>query len=193
MFGRAPLTRPAPCPRCDAEIRAAKSSAPVSECPHCKQLLITAYVASFWQRLGANVIDLVVLLCTAAPLNYGLVILLWPLNLGPTSGIDFIITLITHDWTPLFLRSLPFLTLSAVYFGLFWSTMGHSPGQMIMGLRVVDDHGNSPAPRTVALRVVAGIIGLIFGGLGWIWSAFDMEGRAFHDHIAKTYLITRLS
>jgi len=192
LFGRAPLTRPAPCPHCDAEIRATKESTLPNSCPRCGQALIHVYIASFWQRLGANAIDLFVLLCTAAPFNYGLVTLLWPLHLGPSTGIDYLFNLIAYDWGELFVRILPFVVLSSLYFGLFWSTIGHSPGQMILGLRVIDDRGHRPEPYTVALRVIAGAIGIGFGGLGWIWSAFDMEGRAFHDHIAKTYLIMRL-
>ena len=76
------------------------------------------------------------------------------------------------------------------YFVFFWSTTGQTPGNRVMGIRVLDAHGRGPLkPRRSALR---------FGGLclaalplfaGFLMMLWDDRARCFQDRLARTVVI----
>lgn len=117
----------------------------------------------FWIRLGASLLDCVLL---------GIVV-------GMSSSLF-------HGWfTPG--GSLPFWF--AVYCVAMWATKGTTIGGIICGLKVVrlDDR---PIDWSVAVvRALGGFLSLAVAGLGFIWVAFDDNKQSWHDKIAGTTIV----
>jgi uncharacterized RDD family membrane protein YckC len=155
--------------------------------------LLPVRVAAAWRRAAATGADLLLLLVTAGPLNFLLVRLVSSGSessvIGDASGLDAALRLLELGVGDIVLPVLPFTVMSGLYFGLFWAFVGRTLGQRLLKLRVVDRRGHTPTPLWVAVRVVMGILGVVPGLLGWVWAAFDLERRAWHDHMARTYVV----
>jgi uncharacterized RDD family membrane protein YckC len=79
---------------------------------------------------------------------------------------------------------------SIAYFTFFWSTTGETPGDRVMGIRVVDKHDRGPLkPRRAAVRygaLILAVIPLLAGILMMLW---DDRGRCLQDRLARTVVI----
>lgn len=147
-------------------------------------------VAGFWRRLGAFSIDMAILGVTAGPLHYLLTLLVPGTELAPgSSGLDAMFQIVTADVGHLLGRVAPFLIMAMLYFGLFWAISGRTLGQTLLRVRVIGSGGERPKIVAAVVRLAAAVVGLLPGALGSIWMAFDMEKRAFHDHVAGTYVV----
>jgi uncharacterized RDD family membrane protein YckC len=77
-----------------------------------------------------------------------------------------------------------------VYFIFFWVMSGYTPGQGLLGLRVIHTDGR---PHLNLGRAVLRFIGLWIAALplflGFIWILFDNHRQGWHDKIARTYVI----
>ena len=80
------------------------------------------------------------------------------------------------------------LGLSAAYFVISWSRGGQTIGMRAWRVRIVDNQGRSPKPTRSLLRFALALISLI-AGFGFIWCLFDTDRRAWHDVMAKTWMI----
>jgi uncharacterized RDD family membrane protein YckC len=79
--------------------------------------------------------------------------------------------------------------VAALYYVLFWTFCGWTPGKLLLGLRVVAPSGAPPSlARSLARLVGYGISALPFY-LGFLWILVDPERRAWHDRIAQTRVI----
>lgn len=129
----------------------------------------------FWARVGATLIDTVLLIVVTVPLLvsfYG-----WEyfeserLIMGPA---DFIIS-----WV-----------LPAVAVVLFWLSRQATPGKMAIGARVVDAATGKPmTPGQSAGRYLAYFASAIPLGLGLLWVAFDDRKQGWHDKLAGTVVV----
>lgn len=159
-------------------------------CPACKSDLRPITVARAWRRIAAGLVDVVVLVLTAGPLQ-------WLLSrLAPTAGLapgargwDFALEIFTMPLGSLLMRAAPFLVMSALYVFLFSTLTGSTPGQKLLRLRVIDARGEAPPAWRAAVRLLGLALGLIPAALGPLWAVFDMERRALHDHLAGTWLV----
>lgn len=178
------------CPLCDAPLEPSLGNAGIAVCPACEHSLLPIRVVRVWRRALAGTVDFAILLATAGVLNA--LVLAWvgsPPLLGHDTGLAALFNLLELDAGALFLRTLPFLGMAAVYFGLFWSTTGRTPGARLLRIRVIDAYGQPPHPAWAVLRVVSHFAGAVVGLLGWWWAMFDLERRAWHDHLARTYVV----
>ncbi len=181
---------PTVCPACDAAIAPAVADGESPQCPECSQPLRPLRVAGLWRRTAAGVLDGVVLLLTAGLLN-GL-LLMWldpPPLLGDARGLDAMLRMLDVPLGSMLRRYTPALAMSALYFVLFWSMFGQTPGHRVLRLRVVDPHGHPPRPWWATVRVLGHGLGLAAGAMGWLWVGFDREKRGLHDHLARTYVV----
>ncbi len=81
------------------------------------------------------------------------------------------------------------LTTAAIYELLGWWLFGKTVGKLVMGLRVVREDGGRPRLVQSAIRVVGyGISAAVFM-MGFAWILIDGRRRAWHDHMARTYVI----
>lgn len=121
---------------------------------------VTLPRAGFWHRLGAVVLDavLVGILC-------GFLSNIWH-NFGSAFPFWF-----------------------AAYNVAMWATKGTTIGGIICGLKVVrlDDR---PVDWGVAIvRGLSAFLSLAVAGIGFIWVAFDDEKQSWHDKIAGTTIV----
>jgi len=79
--------------------------------------------------------------------------------------------------------------LALVYAGYFTGLMGRTPGKMILGLRVVDTHGEAPGFLRALVRAVLGIVGSALLFIGHVPAFFDPAHRALHDRLVGTRVV----
>jgi uncharacterized RDD family membrane protein YckC len=83
--------------------------------------------------------------------------------------------------------SLIALGWSVGYFVFFWSTTGQTPGNRLLGIRVIDARTLTPPRPSRALRR---FVGLILAALplciGVLWILVDDRRRGWHDTFART-------
>ena len=113
--------------------------------------------AGFWRRLGASVIDALVL---------GVADTILRVVLGVTGSILGIL-------------------LSLGYFTYFHGTTGQTPGNAVLGIRVVDiDNGEPIGYQRAAVRWVVSIVSGIVVVLGFLWMLWDERKQTWHDKAA---------
>ena len=86
----------------------------------------------------------------------------------------------------------PFFIILAplLYFWLFTSFRGQTPGKMIVGIRVVNADGNVPGLGYAALREVLGkCVSTLVILVGFFWITWNYRKRALHDLIAGTFVV----
>jgi uncharacterized RDD family membrane protein YckC len=65
---------------------------------------------------------------------------------------------------------------------------GQTIGKMLLGLRVVGVERQPPSFRQAALRWLAAV-GFAPIGLGFLWVLWQSEKRAWHDFVARTWVV----
>jgi len=132
--------------------------------------------AGFWIRVGAYLIDLVLLLMITLPLTlmiYGSDTV-WnseDIILGPA---DFLIN-----------YSLPFFATI-----IFWMYKSATPGKMVLHLKVLDEAtgGKLTIGQSIG-RYFAYIPAMLIFMLGIFWIAWDKKKQGWHDKLAKTVVV----
>ena len=132
--------------------------------------------AGFWIRVGASLIDLVLLLMVTLPLTlmiYGSDTV-WnseDIILGPA---DFLIN-----------YSLPFFATI-----IFWMYKSATPGKMVLHLKVLDEAtgGKLTIGQSIG-RYFAYIPAMLIFMLGIFWIAWDKKKQGWHDKLAKTVVV----
>ena len=119
--------------------------------------------AGFWLRVGATLLDVVM--------------------------VGLIFGLLHGVFSPLVRLGGSFPLWFAIYHVLMWGTKGTTIGGIICGLKLVrlDDR---PIDWGVAIvRALSAFLSLCVAGLGFIWVAFDDEKQSWHDKIAGTTIV----
>lgn len=75
---------------------------------------------------------------------------------------------------------------SGVYFVTFWTLAGQTPGQRILGFRVLPAAGGAIRPIRAIRRFIGMIISMIPLGAGFLPVLVDDRRRGLHDRIAGT-------
>jgi uncharacterized RDD family membrane protein YckC len=75
------------------------------------------------------------------------------------------------------------------YFVFFLSTTGQTVGMALMGLRVVTITGLRVRPGRALLRTLCYGLSLAPLGLGFLWVLGQDQRQAWHDRIARTYVL----
>lgn len=131
--------------------------------------------AGFWIRVGAGLIDTVMLMLIVAPVMYAVY------------GEDYFYS----DQTVLGLADVlmnwifPFVATV-----LFWLSGGATPGKMATKLKVVDERtGNNISTKQAIIRYIGYFISAFCFLLGLIWVAIHSKKRGWHDMLAGTVVI----
>jgi uncharacterized RDD family membrane protein YckC len=70
--------------------------------------------------------------------------------------------------------------------------LGGTPGMRWLGLRVVTEHGETPALRAYTIRWLMMIVdGYLFGLVGALAIAFSPRHQRFGDMVARTLVVRR--
>jgi uncharacterized RDD family membrane protein YckC len=133
--------------------------------------------AGFWVRVGASLIDTILLALVTTPLLvaiYGWAGLDYGYAVRSTGFVDILVTWI--------------LPVVAVIW--FWVKMQGTPGKLLLSLRVVDAKtGKSLSVGQSLARYVGYIISTIPLCLGFLWVGFDSKKQGWHDKIAGTVVV----
>ena len=76
-----------------------------------------------------------------------------------------------------------------VYFALFWSTTGQTPGARVMGVRVVCEKGGMLGVGGAIVRLVGMALAAIPLFAGFLLILFDQRRRGLQDMLARTIVV----
>jgi uncharacterized RDD family membrane protein YckC len=76
-----------------------------------------------------------------------------------------------------------------VYFVLFWSATGQTPGMRLMSLRVLTGTGRPPSVWRALVRFAALIVAILPFFAGFLPVLFDERRRALQDYVAGTSVV----
>jgi len=139
--------------------------------------------AGFWIRVGANLLDLLLL----AVLNQMLLLAAggWDaLDAGPVLGSASV----SIGFTTLVIGGIlpPIVIISS------WIALGASPGKLLLGLRIVDEPTRGrPTVWQCIGRYVMALISILCAGIGFLWIAIDRRHQGWHDKIVRTLVVRR--
>lgn len=134
----------------------------------------------FWPRVGAALIDTVLILLVTFPLL--LAIYGWA-YFDPSEAKSVIAG--PAD----FFLSWAFPAVVSIG---FWLSKQATPGKMVVSAKVVDAKTGGPlSPGQSVLRYLGYFVALLPLGLGILWVAFDARKQGWHDKIAGTLVVRR--
>lgn len=133
--------------------------------------------AGFWLRLGATLIDTILLMALTMPLMY------WAYGELYWNSNDFLL----GGWDLLFNWICPlFATV------VFWIYRSATPGKMAFKLEVVNAKtGGKLTISTSIIRYLSYYISAIPLCLGFIWIGFNSKKQGWHDLIAGTVVVKK--
>jgi uncharacterized RDD family membrane protein YckC len=135
--------------------------------------------AGFVTRLFAYVTDFVVLAGIVA-LGGWIAVLID--SVFEKMGLD-----LRTDIATIYVFLIPWIL--GLYFVAFWSLTGRTIGKWFMGLKVVRADGNPPTLGRSLIRFIGYGISAIVFWLGYLWVLIDSDRQAWHDHMAKTWVV----
>jgi uncharacterized RDD family membrane protein YckC len=147
-------------------------------------------VAGFWRRLGAAIVDGIVL--SAVFLILGTVTALvmgHPLPRLGQLGPDYVVDMAVNGGGLAEALLVLAAAVSFAYFFLFTALRGQTFGKHLMRLKVIDAYGERPSLMRSLVRTLAYVPSLLLIALGFLWIGFDREKRGLHDYIADTYVV----
>jgi uncharacterized RDD family membrane protein YckC len=136
--------------------------------------------AGFWVRVGAALIDTILVAFLTMPL----------LRLVYGSGsADYLETGRLFQGPADFLIS---FVLPAVAVIVFWVARGATPGKMAISAQVLDARtGNKPSTGQSIGRYLGYYVSTIPLGLGLLWVGIDPKKQGWHDKLAGTVVVRR--
>ena len=131
--------------------------------------------AGFWIRVGASLIDTVLILIIILPVLSAIY--------GDTYWMDT--SWVKGFWDLIFSYVLP-----AVGVILFWIYKSATPGKMATKLTIVDARtGNKPTTGQFVIRYLGYYVSTLPLLLGLIWVGIDKRKQGWHDKLAGTVVL----
>ncbi len=133
--------------------------------------------AGFWARVGASLIDTILMCIVTIPLLtavYGLAY--WDNAAFLAGPADFLISYV-----------LPAIVVIAL-----WIQLGTTPGKMAIGAVIVDARtGAKASSGQCVIRYVGYFVSMLPLFLGIFWVGFDARKQGWHDKLAGTVVVRR--
>jgi uncharacterized RDD family membrane protein YckC len=146
----------------------------------------------FWPRVGASIIDTLLVLLITAPLISWIYGSDQGLDLDEVLAMDsqsLLVYLITPRGP---LDVLINYVLPAAVIIVFWLTREATPGKMAVGARVVDAKtGQAVSAVQGIVRYLGYYVSIFPLFLGLLWVAFDPRKQGFHDKLAGTVVVRK--
>jgi len=131
--------------------------------------------AGFWVRVGATVIDSILILILTFPILIGI----YGLEYFESEAIVY------GTWDFLISWVLP-----AIVVITFWVYRSATPGKIIVKVKIVDaDSGTKPSTGQFIGRYFGYFISMIPLMFGFVWVGFDKRKQGWHDKLASTAVI----
>jgi len=93
------------------------------------------------------------------------------------------------DWLVATLVAAAWTLTVTIYFVLFWSVTGQTPGMRAMRLRVVTADGSPPSLGRALVRLVGLLLAIVPLFAGFLPVLFDARRRGLPDYLARTVVI----
>jgi uncharacterized RDD family membrane protein YckC len=152
----------------------------------------SVWVAGFWKRLAAAVIDFAIIL-PAALIVIFIASTAAGVHLPPRDiqmfDVDMWIDLVLASDPALVMGLVLFLAIAVTYLLVFHITLGRTLGMRVLGIKVIDVYGDPPSPARCIARCAGYLASVATLFLGFLWIGFDSEKRGLQDWIAGTYVI----
>ena len=131
----------------------------------------------FWARVGAALIDSVVLLVIITPA----LVAVYGWQYFTAEGLVQGLADVLISWV--------FPALACIW---LWHKLRATPGKMLIGAEVVDaDTGQAMTLGQSVIRYLGYFVSTIPLGLGLLWVAFDPRKQGWHDKIANTVVVRK--
>ena len=131
----------------------------------------------FWIRVGAKIIDWIILSIVNFVLSFVTVLVI---GLWENETLAIILPI---------LQNILAFAFNIVYVTYFLGKYSATPGKMACGLKVVRPDGEKISYARACGRFFADMLSAMIFYVGYIMVAFDEEKRALHDHICDTRVI----
>ena len=133
--------------------------------------------AGFWIRVGASLIDTILVMVVTLPLATAIFGKAYWDSESHVAGLwDVVLSYI----------------LPAIAVIVFWIYKSATPGKMITNLIIVDaETGGKPSTGQFIGRYFAYYLSALPLMLGFIWVAFDKRKQGWHDKLAGTVVIRK--
>ena len=163
-----------------SEYREARSSLFFDKAP-----LADRIYGGFWRRVGAFIIDIVVICLISAVM-------------GVMAYVAYKVGLAAHDRKVSFGNATPLMSLftfgvvllASAYFILFHGMSGQTIGKSVLRLRVIGSEQEQITYGRALLRWIAIIgFGLLSFGVSFLWIIWSRDKRGWHDYLARTWVI----
>jgi uncharacterized RDD family membrane protein YckC len=112
-----------------------------------------------------------------------------------TAGFTFIVSAIFEDFETssapaIALGSLAFITILTAYLLFFWTLAGQTLGMRLLGIRVIDSHGDPHLDmRTAVRRLLGAVLSVLTLGVGFLMILFSDRRQGLMDRMANTEVI----
>jgi uncharacterized RDD family membrane protein YckC len=138
----------------------------------------TVEYAGFWIRVGASIIDTILLMMIIYPILF---------SVYGWAGLDYYSTAMRTTGFVDILLTWIFPAVAVIW---FWIAKQATPGKILLSLRVVDAKtgGNLSVGQSIARYIGYFVAGIPFG-LGLIWVGIDSKKQGWHDKIAGTVVV----
>lgn len=113
----------------------------------------------FWPRLGAALLDFILVLFVAGIIGL--------MNRGP------------QLFVPLFIA----------YHVALWTWRGTTLGGIVFSLRLIRSDGQAPDFTVALVRSLASCLSFVVAGLGFFWASWNPDRQSWHDMIAGTVIV----
>jgi uncharacterized RDD family membrane protein YckC len=150
-----------------------------------REAVVDFAYGGFLRRLGAFGVDLATILLLCALMGAMAYV---GYKVGLTAHGRFVslenamplVVLLTFGW----------FLLTTAYFVLFHGLEGKTVGKWLFGLRVVGEERQPISYRRALLRWIAWLgFGCTSLGLSFLWILWNREKRAWHDFLARTWVV----
>ncbi|MYA93066.1 MAG: RDD family protein [Chloroflexi bacterium] len=82
------------------------------------------------------------------------------------------------------------LAVPVFYFWYFWTRRdGQTPGKFALSIRVVKADGTAISDVDAVIRAIGYQVSGALFGLGYLWALIDRKNQAWHDKLARTYVV----
>jgi len=136
--------------------------------------------AGFWIRVGAHIIDAILIIAVTMPLLY---LVYGGDYFAPQPGGEPRVVYGLADFLISFV-------LPAVAVIVFWRWRSATPGKMLCGIRIVDAETLAPMSTAQCVgRYFAYVVSALPLLAGYLWVAVDRRKQGFHDKLAGTLVI----
>ena len=131
--------------------------------------------AGFWIRVGASLIDTLILLLVTTPI----LLMIYGDNYWTSESI------LMGTWD--FIISYIFPAIAVI---VFWTYKSATPGKMALKLTILDANtGQKPSTSQFIIRYLGYFVSTIPLCLGLIWVGIDKRKQGWHDKMAGTVVV----